>query len=130
MERDPQITKLIREGGVVLAPEGFTGRVMNLIATEPEKKAYKPLIGWGGRIMIILFILAVIVLSVIYSEPGGRILENIQMFSNLDWQLPRLNLNFGFLSEINLSTGLLSALVAIFILVLSDAGFSKRRFIL
>ena len=56
MERDPQITKLIREGGVVPAPEGFTGRVMNLIATEPEKKAYKPLIGWGGRILIILFV--------------------------------------------------------------------------
>ena len=130
MERDPQISKLIREGGVVPAPEGFTGRVMDLVATEPEKKDYKPLIGRGGRIMILLFVIAVIVLSVVYSEPGGRILENSQLFSNLDWKMPSLNLNFGFLSEINLSTGLLSTLGAIFILVVSDAGFGKRKFVL
>jgi len=130
MERDPQLSKLIREDGIIPAPEGFTGRVMNMIATEPEKKIYKPLIGKGGRIVIILFVIALIVISVIYSEPGGRLLENSGFLSSLDWQMPKLNLNLDFLSEINLSTGLLSALVAIFILVLSDAGFSKRRFIL
>lgn len=130
MERDPQLSKLIREDGIVPAPEGFTGRVMNMIATEPEKKIYKPLIGKGGRIVMILFVIALIVISVIYSEPGGRILENSGFLSSLEWQMPKLNLNLDFLSEINLSTGLLSALVAIFILVLSDAGFSKRKFIL
>jgi hypothetical protein len=130
MERDPQLSKLIRENGMVTAPEGFTGRVMDLIAAEPEKKVYKPLIGKGGRIMILLFVIALIVLSVIYSEPGGRLMENSGLLSGLDWKIPKLNLDLSFLSEIKLSTGLLSALVAVFILVLSDAGFSKRRFIL
>ncbi len=130
MERDPQLSKLIREGGVVPAPERFTSKVMDLITTEPEKKAYKPLIGRGGRIMIILFMVAVVVLSVLYTEPGGRLLESTGWFSNLDWQRPQFNVNLNFLSEINFPTGLVSALVAVFILVLSDAGFSRRKFVL
>jgi hypothetical protein len=130
MERDPHISKLIREAGVVPAPEGLTGRVMNLIAKEPVKKAYKPLIGRGGRIMIILFLTAIVVLSFLYSEPGGRILEPAGWFSNLEWQLPQFNLNLSFLSEINIPTGLVSLLMAIFILVLSDAGLNRRKLIL
>jgi len=124
------LSKLLREGGVVPAPEGFTSEVMDMIATEPEKKAYKPLIGRGGRIMIILFLIAVVVLSVLYSEPGGRLLESTGWFSNLDLQRPQFNMNLKFLSEINFPTGLVSALVAVFILVLSDAGLSRRKFVL
>ena len=127
MERDPQISKLIREGGVVPAPEGLTGHVMDLIAQEPEKKAYKPLIGRGGRIMIILLVAAIVVISVIYSEPGGRLIESTGWFSNLEGRLPQLNLNLGFLSEIKLSSGLAAGLVAIFVLVLSDAGLNRRK---
>ena len=130
MERDPQLSKLIREGRVVPAPEGFTSEVMDLIITEPEKKAYKPLIGRGGRIMIILFLTVIVVLSVIYSEPGGRFLESTGLLSNLEWQRPQINVSFKFLSDIDLSTGLVSALVAVFILVLSDAGLSRRKFVL
>jgi hypothetical protein len=41
--------------------------------------------------------------------------------------LPQIKMNFDFLSEISISTGLVSVLVALFILVLSDAGLSRRR---
>ncbi len=129
MKRDPQISKLIRESGVVTAPEGFSSRVMDLITAEPERKAYKPLIGRGGRIMIILFVVAVVVLSMVYSEPGGRYMESLGI-SGLDLQLPHINWNFSFLSKIKISTGVVAAVVAIFILVLSDAGISRRKFIL
>ncbi|MFH0757848.1 MAG: hypothetical protein V2B15_11215 [Bacteroidota bacterium] len=129
MKRDPQISKLIRENGVVPAPEGFTSRVMDLLAAEPERKVYKPLIGRGGRIMIILIVIAIVVLSMVYSEPGGRYVESLGI-SGLDWHIPQFNWNFSFLSEIRISTGVLAAIVAIFILVLSDAGISRRKFIL
>jgi hypothetical protein len=129
MERDPQLTKLIRDGGVVPAPEGFSNAVMEMIAAEPEKKAYKPLIGRGGRIIIILFMIAVVVISVIYTEPGGRVIESVGI-SNLDWQMPQFNLNLRFLSDFKISTGLVAGIVAIFILVLSDAGLSRRKYVL
>jgi len=35
--------------------------------------------------------------------------------------------NLEFLKKINISTGIVSALVAMFVLVLSDAGISRRR---
>jgi hypothetical protein len=129
MERDPQISKLIREGGVVHAPDGFTGKVMDMIAAQPEKKKYKPLIGRSGRIMIILFVIAVIVLSLVYAEPGGRIMENARILSKLNWQMPQIDWDFSFLSGIKLPTGIVAALLAIFILVLSDAGLNRRRFV-
>jgi hypothetical protein len=129
MERDPQLTKLIRDGGVVPAPEGFSNAVMEMIVAEPEKKAYKPLIGRGGRIIIILFMIAVVVLSVIFTEPGGRVIESAGI-SNLDWQMPEFNLNWRFISDLKISTGLVAGIVAIFILVLSDAGLSRRKFVL
>jgi hypothetical protein len=129
MERDPQLTKLIRDGGVVPAPEGFSNAVMEMIVAEPVKKAYKPLIGRGGRIIIILIMIAVVVLSVIFTEPGGRVIESVGI-SNLDWQMPEFNLNWRFISDLKISTGLVAGIVAIFILVLSDAGLSRRKFVL
>ena len=32
MERDPNISRLIREGGIEQAPQGFTAEVMDLIS--------------------------------------------------------------------------------------------------
>ena len=84
MERDPQLSKLIRENGVVPAPEGFTASVMDRLAAEPEKRAYRPIIGKSGRIMIILFVVAVVVLS-----PRGLIIElvpiTIEMYMRTKW---------------------------------------------
>ena len=127
MERDPNISKLIRESGLVHAPDSFSKKVMKRIVVEPEKKAYRPLIGRFGRILIVLFIAGIIVISLIYSEPGGRILENFKGISNLEWQLPQPNLSLDFLSEINISAWLASIFAAIFILVFTDASLSRRK---
>ena len=127
MERDPNISKLVRESGLVHAPDSFSKKVMKRIVVEPEKKTYKPLIGRFGRILIILFIAGIVVISLIYSEPGGRILENFKGLSNLEWQLPQLKFNLDFLSEINISAWLASTFAAVFILVLTDASLSRRK---
>ena len=101
--------------------------VMDRIGAEPEKKVYKPLIGRLGKIFIILFISTVAGISLIYSEPGGRIIENIKSLTSLDWKFPQLNLNLALLSEINISAWMVSVIVAVFILVLTDAGLNHRR---
>ena len=109
--------KFIRESGVIPAPERFTGEVMERIGAEPERKPFKPLIGRTGRILILLFVVAIILISIFYTEPAG---------SSLRFRLPDLSFDLQFLTEINLSTGVLASLAAIFILVLSDAGFRNR----
>lgn len=135
MERDPQFSKLFRESGLVEAPEGFTGRVMERIRPEPSKQTYKPLIGkWGGLILA-LFLLAAVVLSIIFAEPAGAG-PNLfsDLFSRLEWKLPEFNVDFSILPEVklpamNFSTWIIATLAAIFLLVLADTGLNKRGLI-
>lgn len=127
MERDPKLSKLIRESGVVPAPGDLTSRVMAGINAIPEAKSYKPLIGRGGRMIILFALIGIIVLSVVYSDPGGGMILSGDKLSQLNWQLPRPIFRLDFLEQINISTSIASALVAMFILVLSDSLVSRRR---
>jgi len=132
MERDPRISKLIRESGVEPAPEGFTGKVMDIIAGQPVKKVYKPLIGKGGRIMIILFVIAIVVISLFYAEPAEQTRTIAEVLPKLNWKMPEFNIHFEFLSHLNLSgmnlsTWLVSVLAAVLVLLLSDAWFGRQR---
>jgi hypothetical protein len=127
MERDSNISKLIKESGLVKAPDSFSEMVMKKIGVEPGKVVYKPLIGRFGRILIFLFIAGIVAVSIGYSESGGRLLDNVGILSGINWQLPQISFSFDFLSEINISAWLASTLVAIFLLVLSDAGLNRRR---
>lgn len=127
MKRDPYISKLIRESGTEQAPEGFTAGVMDKIEAIPVKKPYKPLIGLGGRFVIILFIVAVVILSLIYSDQGGELFGLAKRLSSIEHQLPHLNINLEFLKQLKISTGVVSGLLAMFFLVLSDAWLNHRR---
>ncbi len=127
MKRDPHISKLIRESGVIPAPENFTASVMDKIEAVPVRKSYKPLIGRGGRILIILFLIAVIVMALFYTDPGGELFGSSIKIPRWEPNLPQVQFNLEFLKKINISTGIVSALVAMFVLVLSDAGISRRR---
>jgi hypothetical protein len=129
MKRDPHISKLIRESGMISAPENFTASVMDKIEALPAEKSYKPLIGRGGRIMIILFILGIVVIALLYSDPSGELFGRTISIPQVERQLPQLNFKLDFLQKINFSTGVAAALVALFILILSDAGLSRRRLI-
>lgn len=130
MERDPKILKLIREDGIVPAPDGFTQRVMDIIQAVPEKRAYKPLIGMGGRIMIIFFVIATVVISLIFAEPVNQTRNVSELLPNPNWQLPKLNINLDFISEMNFSTWIISVLAAVLILVFTDARIRRRNFTL
>lgn len=127
MERDPNISKLVRESGISKAPENLTSRVMDLIREEPERQAYKPIIGRRGKWIIVLFVIGIVVTSLLTAEPGQQIFSSEGVLSGIEWELPRLTFNLDFLSQINPSTGLVAALVALFILVLSDAGIRWRK---
>ena len=127
MERDPNISKLVRESGISKAPENLTSRVMDLISGETEKLAYKPIIGKRGIWVIVLFVIGIVVISIVSAEPGQQIFSSEGVLSGIEWELPNLTFNLDFLSQINPSTGLVAGLVALFILVLSDAGIRWRK---
>jgi hypothetical protein len=129
MERDPKISKLIREGGLELAPKDFTSQVMNRIASVPERKLYKPLIGKGGRIIIILLGITLVILTAFLAEPGSRFIQTEGLLPHFSWKIPEFTLNLEFFSNINFSGGIAAALIALFILVLGDAGLNKRRLV-
>ena len=129
MKRDPHISKLIRESGVISAPGNFTASVMDKIEAVPAKKSYKPLIGRGGRIMIIFIIIAVIMIAVLYTDPAGELFGSTVKLPRVERQWPQISFNLEFLKQINFSTGMVSVLVALFILVFSDAGVNRHRFI-
>ncbi len=131
MERDPNILKLIREGGVLPAPDGFSRKVMDQISEKPQKQAYKPLIGKWGALIIFIFLAVIVAVSILFAAPAEGHPFLGKFFAERDWQWPQINISFDFLSSINLSpekfpTWLLSSLAALFILVLIDTRFLKR----
>lgn len=143
MEKDKRIERLIKESGLVSAPKNFTANVMDRIYAEPVKKIYKPLLGRFGKLSILAIALTAIVISIIYSEPSGYLAErNVDLpswkLNPSEWNLnlPQLELNLPQweqslqkFSEMNFSTGLVAALLAVFILVLTDNVLRKRRFV-
>jgi len=127
MEKDDKILKLFRESGIVHAPEGFTRSVMEKIGTEPVRNTYKPIIGRTGRIFLILFIAGIVGFSLYYSLSGESTLDPAGGILNLDWQWPSFNLNLDFLENLLVQPWILSTIVALFLLVLSDAGLRRRK---
>ena len=127
MKRDPHISKLIRESGIKAAPQNFTASVMDKIEAVPLKKSYKPLIGRGGRILIILFIIAVIVAAIIYTDSSGELFGTGIQLPEMQRQIPQFSINLDFLKQINFSAGIAAGLLALFVLILSDAGLSRRK---
>ena len=127
MRKDENISKLFRESGVVKAPEGFTKGVMDRIEAEPERKSYKPLIGRTGRIVTILFIAAVVALSLLYTSPAETAGDPEGSIFNREWQMPAFSLNLDFLPDLNFQPWILGTVLALFLLVVTDAGFRRRR---
>jgi hypothetical protein len=127
MEKDKHISKLFRESGVVHAPDGFTKSVMDRIEAEPVRKTYRPLIGRAGRILVVLVIVAVVVISLLYTTPAESAGGPGERFLSQEWQWPSLNLNLDFLENLQVQPWLISTVVAMLVLVLSDAGIRRRK---
>ena len=128
MKRDPHISKLMRESGLESAPDDFTSHVMDKLQAVPSRKLYKPLIGRGGRILIILIIAALVVVAMLFTDPAGKLFGNNISIPRMEFRWTQLHFNLDFLKQIHISTGVAAALVAMFLLILSDVGLSRRKF--
>lgn len=117
----------MKEGGLVQAPGEFTRNVLEQVGEIPDKRAYKPLIGWRGRILIILFVVSIVAISMIFTEPGSGMVSGF--IDNLGFLQRDVESGYHFFRDIKFPTGLLSAMVAIFVLVVSDTGFRRRNLV-
>ena len=127
MEKDKEISKLIRESGLVSAPEDFTRKVMDRIGKETVRKPYKPLIGRTGAILTLILIAGIAVTSLIVSSPGASGQGLLDTWNISGWQWPDLKINLSFLEHLNVSPWLLSTMVAVFLLILSDVGLHRKK---
>ena len=130
MEQDKGLKKLIKDHGIEPVTEDFTSRVMDRILAEPVKKAYKPIIGKGAGIFILVFFLVIISVSLIYGEPSGIASEGTIHLPEVnlpDWKLPQWKLPVNSLPEFNITGGALAALIAVFTLVVFDALITRRK---
>ena len=127
MEKDPKLSKLIRESGPEHAPQGFSRKVMEQIHSIPEQKAYRPLIGRWGRTIILLFFVGVIAAAFLLAGSGEASGELSERIPQMNWSLPQIEFKLDFLKQMHLSTGVVSALVALSVLLFFDTALRHRR---
>ncbi|MFC2129340.1 hypothetical protein ACFLQX_01025 [Bacteroidota bacterium] len=116
MERDKKLEQIVKEHGLISAPDNFSDVVLDKIR-EPLPFTYKPLIGKGGKIFIIIFIVSILAIT-IYSATLESA-EPVLIIPEWDFKIPEIGWK--------LPSGLLAGLIALFVLALTDAGLNRSR---
>ncbi len=120
MERDKKLEQLIKEHSLLTTPDNFTESVLGKIKDASLPLAYKPIIGLRGRIFIIFFIIAIVV-SALFLGSGETAEPLFTLPGISDWKLhfPDINLK--------MPSAVLAGLIAVLILVLTDAGLNRSK---
>ena len=124
MERDKRIEKIVRENSLLSPSVNFTESVLNTIRVSPVISKYKPLIGRKTGYVIILLVVSILLISIFSSQ--SELAEPLVNLPKWDINFPEWNLSLPKISW-KIPTGMLAGVVAVFILVLSDAGFSRSK---
>ena len=115
MKKDSRLEKIIKEDGIVHAPEEFTQAVLNRLAKESNQVIYKPLISKLGRIIIGLFILTIIVAAAFTGSAEAA--EPLFSFPDLKLDIPEIGWK--------IPSAMLAALLAVFVLVLIQSRLNR-----
>ncbi len=117
MNRDKKLEKIIKAHGLVSPSSDFTQRVIGKIEEESIVTSFRPLIGKRGR----LIGLAIIALIVLLTILGGNADLSQSVLNIPQWNIKLPDISFV------LPKVVLAGFVAVFILVLSDAGIRRYR---
>lgn len=117
----------MKESGIETPSGDFTDRVMQRIGTQPVHHLYRPLIGKTGKVLILLFIAVITVLSLLFSGQGGVWIEKILKPEFSEWSWQQFSIDLDFLSSLSLSPWLVSTVIALFLLILTDAGVRRKK---
>jgi hypothetical protein len=115
MERDKKLAELVREHGVIHAPDRFTADVLEKIEESTIKTKYKPII---NRFAIYGIAVVFILMLVVISQHDESTREPL-------FSIPEWDISFPEISPL-FSTGLAAGIVGIFFLLLSEFGLRRK----
>lgn len=117
MERDKRLTELVKQHGILNAPEGFIEDVLDKIEEQPSMKQYKPIIPKG---VVYAAIFIIVIAALIFNRSAE------ESFHEPLFTLPNWDISFPDISPL-LSSGLAAGIVGIFILLLAEFGLRRRK---
>jgi len=124
MERDKKLEKIVRENSLLAPSDNFTESVLNKIRVTSMEISYKPIIGRKAGYIAISLVATILLVAIFSTINGGS--ESLVNLPDWNIALPEWNINLPKFSW-KIPTGLLAGVVAVFILVLTDAGYSRSR---
>ncbi len=124
MERDKKIEKIVRENSLLSPSANFTEAVLNRIRVSPVTSTYKPLIGRKAGYIAIFLVVSFLLIAIFSSQ--SELAEPLVNLPKWDINFPEWNISLPKISW-EIPSGILAGVVALFILILSDAGYSRSR---
>lgn len=117
MQADKKLEKIIKAYGLFSPSSDFTQNVIGKIKEESIATSFKPLIGKRGRLIGIAIITLIVLLTIL----GGNadLSQPVLNIPQWDMKLPEISLT--------IPKVVLAGFVAVFILILSDAGIRRYR---
>ncbi len=117
MNRDRKLEKLVKAHGLFSPSENFTENVIGRIKEETIANSFRPLIDRRGRLIGIAIVTLIVLLTILGSNADpSQAIFNIPQW---DLTLPDISLTIPRI--------VLAGFVAVFILVLFDAGLKRYR---
>lgn len=117
MNRDRKLEKLVKTHGLFSPSPDFTDNVIGIIKGESIATSFRPLIGKRGRLMGIAIISLIIILT--FFGSGADLSEPLINIPQWDLKLPDISFT--------IPRVMFAGIVAVFLLVLSDAGLRRKR---
>ena len=117
MERDKKLESLIKENGIISAPEDFTEKVLSRIEQEKTNPGYEPIL--SRKILFGIFMGLVFLVILTFVLMDGKLGTGF-------FRMPDLKFLDTILS-VHIPRGILAGILAMLILFISDAGIYFNR---
>jgi hypothetical protein len=124
MERDKKIEKIVRESSLLSPSSNFTEVVLTKIAVSPVTRIYKPLVGRNAAYIAIFLVVSILLIAIFSTQ--SEMAEPLVNLPKWSFNFPEWNISLPKISW-KIPTGILAGVAAVFILILSDAGYSRSR---
>ncbi len=119
MEEDKFLSDVIRDSAICKAPEDFTNRVMKEVREKKPSAVYRPLIGPVGQVLIGAFVILLAMAGVLLGNETGEPGRIESWMKGINLSVPEFQNDY--------TLPVVAVLAAVFILVLLDTRYQRRR---
>jgi len=119
MEEDKFLSDVIRDSAIYKAPDDFTNRVMKEVREKKPSAVYRPLIGPVGQVLIGAFVILLAMAGVLLGNETGEPGRIEGWMKGINISVPEFQNDY--------TLPVVAVLAAVFILVLLDTRYQRRR---